>query len=163
MVAYSSGESAGGGVKLEPPVRPLSSAGSGVSVGVVATIALPVASSLAASAVSVMCSFELSSRLSLLTDVGPATPSTETLYLRWNAFKRCRVWRLKTPEAGVVKPSAVRSCWSATTSLPRIPRDSSRVPNDDAENFEVDCLVEVAAGVVAAGVVVVADVVVDVL
>jgi hypothetical protein len=111
----------------------------------------------------VMCSFELSSRFSLVIDVGPATPSTESLYLRWNAFRRCRVWLLKTPEAVVVKPSAVRSCWSATTSLPRIPRDSSRVPNDAAENFEVDRLVEVAAGVVEAGLVVVADVVVDVL
>jgi hypothetical protein len=153
MVAFSSGEPAAGGVKLEPPVRPLSSAGSGVLVGVVATIALPVASSLAASAVSVMCSFELSSRLSLVIDVGPATPSTESRYLRWNAFKRCRVWLLKTPEAGVVKPSAVRSCWSAVTSLPRIPRDSSRVPNDADENFDVDRLVEVTAGVVVAVVV----------
>ena len=81
----------------------------------VATIALPVASSLAASAVSVMCSLALSSRFSVAIDVGPATPSTERPYLRWNAFRRCRVWTREVgPSRACLKPSAVRSCCSAS-------------------------------------------------
>ena len=77
-----------------------------------------------------MCRLERSKRLRALIEVGPATPSTVSLYLRWNAFNVSIVPRVKRPLAAALKPSAARSCCRAITSAPCIPNERVRLPND---------------------------------
>ena len=58
-----------------------------------------------------------------------------------------RVWALNTPVAAVMKPSAVRSCWSAVTSLPlHAETQHAAAEGGDARTWSSLCLRVVAAG-----------------
>ena len=47
-----------------------------------------------------MCSLRVEQPLELVIVVGPATPSTVSPYLRWNAFRRCRRQLIETARCG---------------------------------------------------------------